>query len=429
MHELPSFQFRVKSPFPPGSFDLLAATRQIAESVQSSFTVLVECPVSAIIPKQLRDNAAKTSKSAWWYGSAPLVICDGYSPTHARMAILCPSMRGYRHVRDLLEECQFPYVLASSPAELRQSAANIKNILQRTTQWSESLHYCQDHFAKPLREYYGNDNSDAEFSSLLEEVALSAVIALPDWTSREYRTNWVRKLPKGLTNDGAIELEWMVDHGNKTSFDFVCTLESPQLFPFMAIEFDGPHHNTAEAIVKDSLKDLICQEAGLPLLRVGVEFMGPQSGTAINLDYCVRAFRRNFAEFSCTYAWYTASAWKDTLQTADIVSSTPIEPSVVRLKTLHKKYPSISDVHRNLKSYFSLEEKYREDVNGVPAISIENDDVKGTRASLKVDKSTLQSPWLRIRGGVPRPFLDWDELEEVYCRRYVTEQALQKLNR
>ena len=58
---------------------------------------------------------------------------------------------------------------------------------------------------------------------------------------------------------------------------------------------------------------------------------------------------------------------------------------------------------------------------------VQRDDQRGIQASMQLDGRILQSPWLRIRRGISRPFVDWDELVEIYCRRHVTEQALQKL--
>jgi hypothetical protein len=60
--------------------------------------------------------------------------------------------------------------------------------------------------------------------------------------------------------------EW--EYYTKASFDFVvCTRDSEQGFE-IAIEFDGKQHRLRKQARKDALKDRLCFESGLPLIRV-----------------------------------------------------------------------------------------------------------------------------------------------------------------
>ena len=425
MHESHSHRFHLKSPFPPGSFDLLCTARRIAKNVQETSAVFVGCPLSGFIAEELKKDPAGDVRAAFYYGVAPLVICRGPVLTDACFAVLHPEMRGGGSVRKLLDRSKFPYVVVSSAEELDRNADCIRDALRSDERQGKTSHVTQERFAKPLRNYFGDEIDNAEFSSVLEEVALSSIIELPDWSSNDYRKRWGRKRPETLRIDEEIDIDWMVDHGNKTSFDFLCTREAPQLLPSLAIEFDGPYHDSDPVEIKDRLKDLICGEAGLPLLRVGMNFEGPRPGDPKNLEYLEKSFRRRFAEFASFSVWFTASAWEQAVKSVDSPSLSPRERENARTKALHGMFPP--DVHRGLMNDFSLEEEYHEATGRRPDITLECDDFKGIRASMDVGRLTLQSPWLRIRGGVARPFVDWGELQEIYCRNHVTEQALQKL--
>jgi hypothetical protein len=429
MHESHSWQFHLKSPFPPGSFDLLCAARRIAKNAQESSVVFAGCPLSGFIGKGFSEQSGKDIKAAWYYGVAPLVICKGPDLPDACFAVLTPEVRGLGSVQKLLHRSKFPYALVSSTEELERNADSIRDALHGKEQQGIAPHVMQGLFAEPLRKYFGDEIVDyAEFSSLLEEVAVSSIIELPDWSKDEYLIWRARKRPKeeDMRIDDEMHIEWMVDHGNKTRFDFLSTREGPGLLPSLAIEFDGPHHDSNRVTrFNDRLKDRICREAGLPLLRVGITSVIPQPSDSKNGDDVT--FRKTFAEFASEFVWYTAAAWAQATRRIDGSSVDAMEAETARVKHLHRMNPTIADVHRGLVTSSSLEEEFYEVSGRRPDITVERDDANGIRASMKQDGLTLQSPWLQIRGGVPRPLVDWDELVEVYCRRHVTQLALQKL--
>jgi hypothetical protein len=49
-------------------------------------------------------------------------------------------------------------------------------------------------------------------------------------------------------------------------FDFL--IASSEAKPVMAIEYDGPSHNSPKQITRDRKKNSLCKEAGLPILRI-----------------------------------------------------------------------------------------------------------------------------------------------------------------
>jgi hypothetical protein len=76
--------------------------------------------------------------------------------------------------------------------------------------------------------------------------------------------------------------EW--DYYSKASFDFlVCNRDDKRTWE-IAIEFDGKQHRMAKQARKDALKDRLCLESGLPLLRVQSDYVEPLGGTTL-LEY------------------------------------------------------------------------------------------------------------------------------------------------
>ena len=66
-----------------------------------------------------------------------------------------------------------------------------------------------------------------------------------------------------------IDIDW--SYAKKARLDLLVTSDAPEYQPLMAIEFDGPTHNTDSGVRKDRKKEAILQNAGLPLLRISYE--------------------------------------------------------------------------------------------------------------------------------------------------------------
>ena len=68
--------------------------------------------------------------------------------------------------------------------------------------------------------------------------------------------------------------------------DVVVSGGAPDYVPLLAIEFDGPHHQTAAGNIRDKKKEAILLKASIPLLRVGFEDAPPlnESSSVIDLS-------------------------------------------------------------------------------------------------------------------------------------------------
>jgi hypothetical protein len=72
--------------------------------------------------------------------------------------------------------------------------------------------------------------------------------------------------------------EW--DYYTRASLDFViCAADPPHTWE-LAIEFDSSFHDTPEGQVKDDLKNLLCDRAGLPLLRIRSDHVLKREGVS-----------------------------------------------------------------------------------------------------------------------------------------------------
>jgi hypothetical protein len=54
-------------------------------------------------------------------------------------------------------------------------------------------------------------------------------------------------------------------------FDFLLTDNASA--PILAVEYDGPRHVEKTQVVRDEIKNSFCLEAGLPLIRIGANYV------------------------------------------------------------------------------------------------------------------------------------------------------------
>lgn len=81
----------------------------------------------------------------------------------------------------------------------------------------------------------------------------------------------------------------------QSHFDFVVTDESS--LPLFAVEYDGPLHETSEAIARDRLKDGLCRKFEFPLLRIDAKYLPKRYRGQDLLSWLVRVYfcKRNHA--------------------------------------------------------------------------------------------------------------------------------------
>jgi len=73
--------------------------------------------------------------------------------------------------------------------------------------------------------------------------------------------------------------EWL--YYTKAVFDFVICKDNETQSYELIIEYDGRHHEQPEQALKDQLKDRLCQNVDLPILRIGIEDIKPREKTNI----------------------------------------------------------------------------------------------------------------------------------------------------
>lgn len=81
--------------------------------------------------------------------------------------------------------------------------------------------------------------------------------------------------------------EW--DYYTKAAFDFlICNDDRGQSYE-LVIEYDGRQHNETAQARKDSLKNRLCLESGLPIIRIGVENIKKWEGVSL-LEYMLDVY-------------------------------------------------------------------------------------------------------------------------------------------
>lgn len=66
-------------------------------------------------------------------------------------------------------------------------------------------------------------------------------------------------------------------YGLQAHFDFVVCRNTWE--PDYAVEFDGRYHSTPVQIARDKKKDLLCAQAGFPILRINSNYLSPAYGS------------------------------------------------------------------------------------------------------------------------------------------------------
>jgi Protein of unknown function (DUF2726) len=87
--------------------------------------------------------------------------------------------------------------------------------------------------------------------------------------------------------------------------DFVVVNRAEGSAPAFAVEFDGPVHADPDVRQRDQLKDRLCADAGLPVLRIGSDVIGEREQTTI-LEWVVDRFLAYRSEYPRIKRWCEA---------------------------------------------------------------------------------------------------------------------------
>lgn len=118
-----------------------------------------------------------------------------------------------------------------------------------------------------------------------------------DLLQRTAEANGDRLLAKVRLADALDVGDWGNPHRDfamRAHLDFLM-ISAATAEPIFAVEIDGARHRTDQVQRRrDLLKDELCREAGLPLLRVGSDF-ARREGRVVLLDYLCEAYYRSVA--------------------------------------------------------------------------------------------------------------------------------------
>jgi hypothetical protein len=86
------------------------------------------------------------------------------------------------------------------------------------------------------------------------------------------------------------------EYVSKTSLDLVIATSDPIPSPLLAIEVDGHSHNSPYQQQKDAMKNTLCEQAGLPLIRITYDYLPQQQEQSHQAKYA-RRIRVEFIRF------------------------------------------------------------------------------------------------------------------------------------
>jgi hypothetical protein len=99
--------------------------------------------------------------------------------------------------------------------------------------------------------------------NISEEIVLKELSAIA--ADKQFRMFSKPRLSDVIEKDTYLDTHHF-SYYTRSHFDFVIT--GHELKPFMAIEYDGPYHDSTEQVARDAIKHFLCKEASLPILRI-----------------------------------------------------------------------------------------------------------------------------------------------------------------
>jgi hypothetical protein len=100
----------------------------------------------------------------------------------------------------------------------------------------------------------------------------------------------------------------------QSHFDFVISDNSHT--PLFAVEFDGPAHNAPEQVVRDQLKDHLCERFDFPLLRINARYLPKKYKNLDLLSWFIEV-------------WFFREAFFKAQETGSVPSDEPFDPFFV----------------------------------------------------------------------------------------------------
>ncbi|GBL45882.1 hypothetical protein SFMTTN_1693 [Sulfuriferula multivorans] len=83
----------------------------------------------------------------------------------------------------------------------------------------------------------------------------------------EVRASSIATIKREAIHSNSSSWGYIWDHAQKTSFDCL-VVEKNSMYPLLAVEFDGGHHQDDKQKRKDELKNEYCNKLSLPLIRI-----------------------------------------------------------------------------------------------------------------------------------------------------------------
>ncbi len=145
----------------------------------------------------------------------------------------------------------------------------------------------------------------------------------------------------------------------KAHFDFVVHPQTTPAYPLFAVEFDGPVHAQPEAHRRDAIKNRLCRDANLPLLRIGYSDINEYEKMSV-LDFmlqCYVKFQKRHPEIQREIQERLDSLGAEDIET--LIDDAPcIDPSLDSgfLFEIETRFPPTLAIQRRLRDNFGVVE-------------------------------------------------------------------------
>jgi hypothetical protein len=258
----------------PNETTLAKNVRRQHQKSGKKWRSLYKTQPSTFIDPRWIDDLAPELKSALFQGTILIAVVKGTKQSHLALALIDKNAPMAELVQSLLQHFKIGSMLCDPKKDAEQIEAFVSAMIGNKEALLTS---------KRVTNAYERWLLSTTDLALMRRANQEFQQSIPDSLKNFFQAEWLKNrlkfrvfhevaLPAFIDFDLATpNLEIDINFALASRVDLLVTGEAPDYIPLLAMEFDGPDHRTHRGIDKDSKKDAIFREAGIPLLRISFE--------------------------------------------------------------------------------------------------------------------------------------------------------------
>lgn len=267
----------------PAETTLADNVRHHYQKLGRKWRSLYKTQPSTFIDPRWIDDLAPEIKNALFHGSILIAVVKGAKQSHLALALIDKNAPMAELVQSLLQRFKIGSLLCDPEKDSEQIEAFVSAMLgnKEALLSSKRVTNACERWLLSTTDLALMRRANQEFLQRIPD-------SLKSFFPTELRKNRLKfkvfhevALPAFIDFDlSTLTLEIDINYALASRVDLLVTGEAPDYTPLLAIEFDGPDHRTHRGMNKDSKKDTIFREAGIPLLRISFEdspLIGPKN--------------------------------------------------------------------------------------------------------------------------------------------------------